>query len=312
VELRQVRAFVEVARTGSFARAADVLHVGKSALSKQIRLLETELGAPLFVRGGGRREAQLTDAGEAFLPEAVTIVKAVDQGFEHVRRVSGSGGGHVNFVIAQGWETWPEWQMMIAGFRQAHPDITLHLRSERSLAPMMEAVGSGAADVAVMWFISGVPPSQPGVIVEELHGEPVGFMVPPGHRLDGVETVSMDELRDERFLLMPMELDLVNTLAAPFGFIPRCDVSVDNPSLLRPLLLSGDGIAPLTRSEAPYHAPAWFVELAPPVNCSVGIAMRRAHRSPATRAVRDFFRDAVADSDAAKSVQASEAPAAQL
>jgi DNA-binding transcriptional LysR family regulator len=304
VELRHVRAFVEVARTGSFARAADALHLGRSALSKQLRLLETELGAPLFVRGGGQRTPQLTPAGDAFLPEAVTIVNAVDQGLEQVRQVSGGGGGNVNFVIAQGWETWPDWQQMITAFRQAHPGITLHLRSERSMAPMLEAVGSGAADVAVMWFVSGKPPVHPGVVVEEMHGEPVGFMVPPGHRLEGVASVGMEDLRDERWLLMPMERDLVNMLAEPFGYEPICEVSVDNPSLLRPLLLSGDGIAPLTRSEAPYHDPAWFIELAPPLSCSVGIAMRRAQRSPATRAVRDFFRRAVADANAAEPLRA--------
>jgi LysR family transcriptional activator of glutamate synthase operon len=296
VELRQVRAFVEVARTGSFARAADALHLGRSALSKQIRLLETELGAPLFVRGGGQRDAQLTDAGEAFLPEAVTIVKAVDQGIEQVRGVAGPGRGHVNLVVAHGWETWPDWELLVTAFRQAHPDITQSISSAGSIADMLGSIASGAADLAVFGYVG--EPTAPGVLVEELHTEPLVIMLPPGHRLAGAATVGMDELRDERWLLMPIEREIVTRLAAPHGYVPRCDIALTNPALLRPLLLAGEGIAPLTASEAPFHDPATWVPLAPTVDASVGIAYRRGYRPAGTRAVRDFLRAAFAGIEA--------------
>lgn len=294
MELRQVRAFVEVARIGSFARAAESLHLGRSALSKQIRLLETELDAPLFVRGGGRREAQLTAAGEAFLPEAVTIVKAVDQGVEQVRNVSGDGRGrgHVNVVVAHGWETWPDWELLVTAFRQTHPDVTMAISSAGSIAGMLNAIASGASDLAVVGYVDR--PGAPGVLVEDLHTEPLVIMLPPGHRLVGAASVGMDELRDERWLLMPIERDMITALAAPHGYVPRCDVALTNPALLRPLLLSGEGIAPLTRSEAPFHDPAPFVPLAPTVDASVGIAYRRGYRPAGTRAARDFLRQALA------------------
>jgi DNA-binding transcriptional LysR family regulator len=288
VELRQVRAFVEVARTGSFARAADALHLGKSALSKQIRLLETDVGARLFVRGGGRRDAQLTKAGEAFLPEAVTIVKAVDQGLEQVRQVSGPGGGQVNVIVAHGWETWPGWEMIVTGFRQEHPGIGLHIASEGSVAGMLAAIASGEADLAIIAYTD--EPSAPGVRVEELHAEPLVIMLPPGHRLAGAPEVTMAELRDEIWLLMPIEREIMTGLAAPHGYVPRTDVALTNPALLRPLLLSGDGIAPLTRSEAPFHDPAPFVPLVPTVDAAIGIAYRRGYRPSGTRALRDYLR----------------------
>ena len=60
--------FVRVAETGSFTRAADVLDLAQSSLSRQIRMLETELRQNLFYRNG--RGADLTEAGKLFLDQA--------------------------------------------------------------------------------------------------------------------------------------------------------------------------------------------------------------------------------------------------
>lgn len=112
MELRQVQYFLGVARAGTFSRAADELHVAKSALSKQIKLLEDELGADLLLRGPGRREVELTPAGEAFLADAVTIVAAMGHGRERVRDLSGITRGRASVTVALGWDAWPGWREM--------------------------------------------------------------------------------------------------------------------------------------------------------------------------------------------------------
>ena len=65
--LAALRAFEAVARLGSLSRAAAELHVTKSAVSHQLRALETDLGVPLLRRGGTVRRAETTEAGADLL-----------------------------------------------------------------------------------------------------------------------------------------------------------------------------------------------------------------------------------------------------
>ena len=66
MELQQLRGFFEVARQGSFTRAADKLFLTQPAVSQQIKALEEELGQSLLERG--RKGVRLTQAGEPPLP----------------------------------------------------------------------------------------------------------------------------------------------------------------------------------------------------------------------------------------------------
>jgi LysR family transcriptional regulator, low CO2-responsive transcriptional regulator len=73
VSIRQLRIFVAAARHGSFARAAEEMHISPPAVSMQISDLETSLGLPLFDRVG--RSASLTMTGEYFLVHARRILR---------------------------------------------------------------------------------------------------------------------------------------------------------------------------------------------------------------------------------------------
>ena len=77
MELRHLRYFAAVADGLNFSRAAEKLRVAQPALSRQIRSLEEELGAPLFDRDRG---VQLTDAGRVFLVDAHRILEEVGGG----------------------------------------------------------------------------------------------------------------------------------------------------------------------------------------------------------------------------------------
>ena len=68
MEFRQLRYFVTVAQELHFSKAAERLQITQPALSKQIRVLETELGIELFIRT--KRSVKLTKAGEVFLVQA--------------------------------------------------------------------------------------------------------------------------------------------------------------------------------------------------------------------------------------------------
>jgi DNA-binding transcriptional LysR family regulator len=82
-ELRHLRSFVAVAEEGSLTRAAARLHIAQQSLSQQIRTLEAQLGATLFVRSS--RGAELTDAGAVLLREARPVLAQAERAVEAVQ-----------------------------------------------------------------------------------------------------------------------------------------------------------------------------------------------------------------------------------
>lgn len=93
MQLQQLSYFVAVAETRHFTQAAEALGVAQPSLSKQIRALETELGAPLFSRARGN--ITLTQAGEALLPLAKRILADVDTARLEVQELVGLRRGRV-------------------------------------------------------------------------------------------------------------------------------------------------------------------------------------------------------------------------
>src|ERR1700756_3271404 len=81
---RDLRYFVAVAEDLHFTRAAERLFISQPALSKQVRMLERQLGAPVFARG--REGIRLTPVGEALLPHARQVLAAWDYGWADVER----------------------------------------------------------------------------------------------------------------------------------------------------------------------------------------------------------------------------------
>ena len=93
MEMRQLKYFVEIAQRGSFSRAAKSLAIAQPALSRQIRLLEESLGAPLLYRNG--RGVMMTAAGEIFLAHSREILARVDRAEREVSALRGMPRGDV-------------------------------------------------------------------------------------------------------------------------------------------------------------------------------------------------------------------------
>jgi LysR family nitrogen assimilation transcriptional regulator len=71
MDIRQIRTFLAIADTGSATRAAELLHIVQPAVSRQLKLLEDDVGAPLFERD--RRGMQLTEAGHILRSSAASV-----------------------------------------------------------------------------------------------------------------------------------------------------------------------------------------------------------------------------------------------
>src|SRR4249920_2312320 len=177
MELRHLRYFVAVAHEGHVTRAAEKLHMQQPPLSQQIKALEEEIDAALFVRHP--RGVALTDAGRSLLPDAEAILAAVDRAAARARRTARGETGR----IAVGFTTSAPFHPLVARaireFRTNRPDVSFVLE-ESSSSDMVSALRDGRLDVA---FIRSGLVEPAGIVVHELLHEDMAAAFPARHRL---------------------------------------------------------------------------------------------------------------------------------
>jgi len=194
MELRHLATFVAVAEEASFTRASARLHVVQSAVSAGVQTLERELGAALFDRTTHR--VQLTDAGEALLPEARATLAAARGAREAVDAVRGGLRGTVTLGIMQtGAAGTVGIAALLASFRADHPDVELRARQGHS-AEMAVRVRDGGLDFA---FLALPRRRARGLTLTPLGREPMLLAVHERHPLARRPDVELSALADETF-----------------------------------------------------------------------------------------------------------------
>jgi DNA-binding transcriptional LysR family regulator len=162
MDIELARTFLEVVSTGSFIKAADRLHVAQTTVSARVRLLEQQLGRPLFVRN--KAGAALTPAGEQFLRFAPTFVQL----WQRARQQVAVPEGH-RAVLTVGSEI-SLWQPLLLEWvrkmRRSHPDIALRVHVDVP-QDLIAHVASGLVDIAIMY----APQHRPGLEVDLLMEE---------------------------------------------------------------------------------------------------------------------------------------------
>ncbi|MFB7371100.1 LysR family transcriptional regulator [Streptomyces sp. NPDC056222] len=194
---RDLRYFVAVAEELHFTRAAEKLYVSQPALSKQIRALERQLGAPLFDRD--RHGVRLTPVGTALLPHARAVLAAWAEADEAVRRARAVEQA----TLVVGMSTSPGRGGLLPAIRsrftEAHPEIRLKLRQVGWEDPTA-GLADGSSDVAFVWLPLADAERYRWAVVAT---EPRLVALPETHPLAGRERVDFAELLDEPFLALP-------------------------------------------------------------------------------------------------------------
>jgi DNA-binding transcriptional LysR family regulator len=185
MELRQLDAFVAVARAGSFTRAAEELGIVQPAVSQAVRRLEEELGLTLFERTS--RHVAPTAAGAAFLPHAEAVLArlaearqaaaALAAGEAGAVRVAGTGGGGATLRRLQD------------ALRARYPEARLELARVQP-KPKLQAVLDGELDAA----LTRSAPPIPGLEFIELASDPGCAIVAVDHPLAGHGRVALAQL----------------------------------------------------------------------------------------------------------------------
>ncbi|WP_327139551.1 LysR family transcriptional regulator [Nocardia sp. NBC_01327] len=246
MELRQLRYFRAIARTGSFSAAAAGEFVVQSALSQQIRKLEDELGVKLFERT--TRSVRLTREGTQLLPLAERVLGDVDLLGAEADALRGVLRGNVAVGMMECPPLTLDMAMLLRDFHTRHSGVEVALRSGGS-DRMVEEVRSAELDMAIL----GLPPKPlpPKLRARPLLVEDLVGLVHEGHALSG--RVSVADLTGERFIDFPPGYGLreqVDHCFASTGVTRRVVFEVVRVEEMIKFAALGLGIAVLPRSIA--------------------------------------------------------------
>ena len=213
METRHLREFAFLAQVGNFGEVAEKFFISQSALSKHIKSLEEELGAPLFDRTG--KGIVLNDYGKILLPYAKQMVMLED----HFTKDIYNKRNDADHIIVIGTEY--RITNLLRDFRTEHKDYLLSAIDASLVGEVRELLRTGKCELA---FICNVDdPHGDFVTIPYVH-EAIVAVLNASHRLAGRETVALDELADEDFVMLPPDSPHTGFLLGKcreLGFSPK-------------------------------------------------------------------------------------------
>jgi DNA-binding transcriptional LysR family regulator len=245
VDLRKLRYFLAVADELHFGRAAERLHIAQPVLSRQIRMLESELGVELFMRD--RRGTALTPAGQQLVADARPLLVGSEALLRRVR-AAGEGVGRLTIGFMPGITLTPVVRLL----RDRHPGLDVRLL-RTSWHDQVDVLRDARADVGIV----RLPIDRTGLEVTPLYTEPRVVVLAAAHRLAGKETVRVADLAADHLLQDPDAVPEWRDVAVELRTGERRQV----PSILSveeklELVAGGEGIALIPVSTAKFYTRA--------------------------------------------------------
>ncbi len=250
MELRQIRYFQCVARELSFTKAARILHIAQPPLSRQIKMLEEELGVAVFERLG--RGIALTDAGRYFLDQTEKMTQRLEETINATRRIGKNDRiwFGVGFVPSTLYGHMPA---LIRQLRQLNTQVEIGL-VEMTTLQQFEALKSGRIDIGVGRILLKDEEIERLILTDE----PLVVALPITHRLAGKVSVRLADIMEEPLILYPAKprpsyADHVLDLFRQKGYSPQIIQEVNELQTAIGLVTATIGIAIVPESVRRLH-----------------------------------------------------------
>ncbi|WP_432473858.1 LysR family transcriptional regulator [Amphritea sp. HPY] len=187
MDTSSLQAFVTVAETSSFSRAAEQMFLTQSAISKRISILEQQLDSRLFDRIG--RSTNLTEAGQDLLPRARRILMELTDARRSLNNLSGEIGGTLS-IAASHHISLHRLPPILRQFASECPQVTLDLRFDESEIAY-DNVLKGNLEIAL---ITLSPHPDARILPQTIWQDRLRYVVAPDHPLAQLKTVSLEQL----------------------------------------------------------------------------------------------------------------------
>lgn len=293
IDVRRLAVLREVARQGSFNRAAAVLRLTPSAVSQQISALERGLGTAVVRRS--TRGVELTEAGRVLAETSDAITAELASAEEEIARLVTARTERLTVATftSGGQRLLPA---ALIRFSAEHPGVELTVL-ENEPEDALPLVRAGAADLALVYHFDGPPPGAKGLVWTPLLDDPMWIVMPAGHPLAGRESVALAELAGDRWVHGCLEIvDMLDHYAAMAGFEIRTACRGTDYVFAQSLVRAGVGVSmiPQVALTADLGGLA-TVPLAPPCPCRyVGIVTAARRPRPLAAALARALHQTVA------------------
>lgn len=240
MDIRSLRYFIETARLSSFTQAAEVLHVTQSTISKMVRQLEAELGAPLLIRKG--RTLALTDTGRIAYERGLEMLAAMRRLTMEVHDIQTLHRGSLTVGIP------PMINLLftpvLKAFRKRYPNIVLTMREDTGQA-IERQVAAGDLEIGM-----SVLPLEPGLELAsvQIASYPIWALAEAGTFPTQSSVLRFKALQDMPLVLLKDDFALTRRLRHAFdeaGFEPKIAAQSSQWDWLVEMASAGLGVAVL-------------------------------------------------------------------
>ncbi len=240
MRIEQLEYLAAVTRHGSLRRASEKLHLSQPALSEAVTKLERELRVTLLDRH--RSGARISREGRELLPYMEEVLAAVDR----LRMAAGhqrADGRPIRLGTVHAAAA-TLLVPAVRAFQDRHPATTVEVLILQQ-AQIDEGLAEGSLDLGLVNVLEGDEPPAELVGTPLLHGRPV-VVLPAGHRLAASAAISVDQLREERFVMMRAGYLMHRFVHRIFGAgLPLVCHSTDGAEMGKALVAEGLGVTVL-------------------------------------------------------------------
>jgi LysR family transcriptional regulator for metE and metH len=241
LEVRHLRLVAAVASAGSLTRAGDHLHLTQSALSHQLRDIESRLGTALFLRVGKR--LVLTPAGERLLESATDVLERLERTERDIRAMGHERGATLR-ITTECYTCYHWLPPLLLRYRRTFPKVEVRIDVEATHQPL-EMLLAGKIDLALM----STPVRDRRLVSSRVFDDELVLIASKQHRFAGQTRVRLAQMRDETLFVYPPkeESGPLQNVLLPAGAVPAAVQEVQLTEAITELVKAGLGVAILAR-----------------------------------------------------------------
>jgi LysR family cyn operon transcriptional activator len=249
VDLRQLDMLLAVVDSGSYAKAGNDLRVSHSAIHRQIRLLEHEVGDRILVRSG--RRVKLTETGEILLQLGRRLRQEVAAAERKIKERNQLNSG--NLRIGTGTMMLVFFlPLILERFRKKYPGIEVQVLTGSSDF-VLEGIQKGQLDLGIILMSNDARAPTGPLIREVLYQAEFVLAVSKKHPLASKKAVSLRELVEYPFIMHPKTTNVrrvFDRIFADAGLTPRISMELENEEAMETMIEINMGVALLSRKRA--------------------------------------------------------------